>query len=146
MNMKTRNKVKLVCSSVWSVVGWPKNSRVLQKIPLLIAVCFSVAGELFLKHGMNQVGVLSLASLGTVLPRMLRVWSLYAGFGSIAVGAVFWLAAISRVDLSWAYPLLAIGYVLMLFFSALILREQVSLTRWIGAVVIVVGVYLITRS
>lgn len=113
---------------------------------VLIAVCFSVTGELFLKHGMNHVGILSLASFATVFPKMLRTWSLYAGLGSITIGAGFWLMAISRVDLSWAYPLLAMGYILVMFFSAIVLREPVLPIRWIGAVLIVIGVYLITRS
>ena len=113
---------------------------------VLIAVCFSVTGELLLKRGMNKVGELAIATLGTALPKMLHTWELFAGFGSIAIGAVFWLAAISRADLSWAYPLLAIGYILVLAFSALFLREHVSLIRWIGVGFIVIGVYLITRS
>jgi len=111
-----------------------------------VAVGFSVIGELLLKNGMNRVGVLSLSSIGTLLPKMLQTWQLYAGFGSILVGSVFWLAAISRADLSWAYPLLAMGYILVLLFSAIVLREHVSLTRWVGTIIIVLGVYLITRS
>ncbi len=113
---------------------------------VFVAVCFSVAGELLLKSGMNQAGVLSLSNLPVIFARMVRIWQLWMGFASIGVGAVFWLAAISRVDLSWAYPLLAMGYVITLVFAALILREHVSLVRWLGAVVIVVGVYLISRS
>ncbi|MBD3236104.1 MAG: EamA family transporter [Candidatus Eisenbacteria bacterium] len=110
------------------------------------AVCFSVAGELLLKDGMNRVGVIAIATLGTVLPRMLQTWQLYAGFGSILIGATFWLAALSRVDLSWAYPLLAMGYILVLIFSAVFLREPISLIRWVGVGLIVLGVYLVTRS
>jgi drug/metabolite transporter (DMT)-like permease len=62
------------------------------------------------------------------------------------VGAVFWLAVLSRVNLSWAYPMLSLGYILVLLFSALVLREPVSALRWIGALVVVVGVFLITRT
>lgn len=113
---------------------------------VLTAVCFSVTGELLLKEGMNRVGILTLSTLGPALGRMLRTWPLYAGLGSVAIGAAFWLAALSRVDLSWAYPLLAIGYVLILLFSTLILREPVSVIRWIGAALIVVGVILVSRS
>jgi multidrug transporter EmrE-like cation transporter len=113
---------------------------------VLIAVCFSVTGELFIKEGMSRVGVLSLTTLGPTFARMLRTWPLYAGFGSVVIGAGFWLAAISRVDLSWAYPLLAMGYVLILLFSAVILHEHVSLVRWLGALLIVIGVALISRS
>jgi drug/metabolite transporter (DMT)-like permease len=113
---------------------------------VFIAVCFSVTGELLLKAGMTQVGVLSLHNLTAMIPRMLRTPFLWLGLGSIGIGAGFWLVVISRVDLSWAYPMLAMGYILALIFAGLVLREHVPLIRWIGAVVIVVGVYLITRS
>ena len=115
-------------------------------ILVFVAVCFSVTGELLLKAGMSQVGVLSFGNLAVAVPRMLRQPHLWLGFGSIAVGACFWLAAISRVDLSWAYPMLAIGYILALIFAGLVLHEPIPLIRWIGAAVIVGGVYLISRS
>jgi multidrug transporter EmrE-like cation transporter len=115
-------------------------------ILVIIAVCFSVSGEFLLKAGMDRVGVLSLSSLGTTLPRMLGCWHLWIGFGSIGIGAIFWLATLSRADLSWAYPLLAVGYILTLVFAPLILRESVPLVRWAGTLLIVVGIYLISRS
>jgi uncharacterized membrane protein len=113
---------------------------------VLVAVIFSVAGEIFFKEGLNRVGVLTLSNLGPTLGRVLRTWPFYAGAASFAVSVSFWFAAISRVELSWAYPLLATGYVLMLLFSALILGEQISPLRWIGAVVIVIGVILVSRT
>ncbi len=113
---------------------------------VLTAVCFSVTGEFFLSKGMKLVGELSLSTIGSQLPTMLGTWQLWAGFGSIAVGAAFWLAALSRADLSWAYPLLALGYVVTLLLAPLILREQIPMIRWVGGGLIVLGVYLISRS
>jgi len=113
---------------------------------VIIAVCFSATGELFLKEGMNRVGELSISTISSTIPMMIRTWPLYAGFGSIGIGAIFWLAAISRVDLSLAYPMLASGYILVMIFSALFLSEHISMIRWTGATLIVVGVYLISRS
>lgn len=113
---------------------------------VIIAICFSVTGELMLKSGMNSVGVLSLSVLWPTLGRMITHPKILIGLGCFAVGAVFWLAAISRVPLSWAYPMLSIGYVLILLFSAIILKEQVAPLRWVGALVICVGIILIFRS
>ena len=115
-------------------------------ILVMIAVGFSVTGELLLKAGMDRVGVLSLATLGPTLGRMLRCWPLYAGLGATVCAAAFWLATISRVDLSWAYPLLATGYVLVVAFSAVVRHETVSPVRWIGTGLIVLGVILVSRS
>ncbi|MCK4412186.1 MAG: EamA family transporter [Candidatus Eisenbacteria sp.] len=113
---------------------------------VLIAVVFSVAGEIFFKEGMNRVGVLTFSTLGPTAARMIRTWPFYAGCACFLVSVSFWFAAISRVDLSWAYPLLATGYILMLLFSAIILGEHVSPLRWLGAVVIVIGVALVSRT
>lgn len=113
---------------------------------VLIAVCFSVTGELFLKAGMNQVGLIQLATLASDLGRTITNGRVITGFASIGVGAVFWLAALSRVQLSWAYPMLSLGYVLVLLFSSIVLREPVSMVRWLGAGIVIIGVFLITRS
>lgn len=115
-------------------------------ILVFTAVCFSVSGEVLLKRGMNKIGEISWPVAGDTITNMFQTWDLYGGFGLIGVGALFWLAALSRVDLSWAYPLLASGYVLILIVSALFLNEQVSLVRWSGAGLIIVGVYLVSRS
>ena len=118
-------------------------------MPLLIvavAVCFSVTGELFLKAGMNDIGAFGFSNLIPTMGRILSHPRILIGFVSIGIGAVFWLAALARVDLSWAYPLLSLGYILVLVLSALFLGENVSSVRWVGVIVIVVGVILVSRS
>ncbi|MGH9394262.1 MAG: EamA family transporter, partial [Terriglobales bacterium] len=57
-----------------------------------------------------------------------------------------WWAVLSRVDLSYAFPLTSMSYVVLLVASRAFLGEHISLTRWMGATAIVFGVYLITRS
>ena len=113
---------------------------------IVVAVCFSVSGELLLKSGMNQIGVLTLANLGPTLGKILTHPRILAGFGLFGVGAFFWLSAISRVNLSWAYPMLSIGYILVLIFSTVFLKEHVSILRWSGAALICAGIFLIFRS
>jgi multidrug transporter EmrE-like cation transporter len=113
---------------------------------VLIAISFSVTGELLLKSGMNQIGVFSFSNLFPTLGRILTHPKILGGFLFFALGAFWWLAAISRVNLSWAYPMLAIGYILILLFSAVILKEHVNPIRWFGAVVICLGIYLVFRS
>ena len=56
---------------------------------------------------------------------------------------VFWLAVISRVNLSIAYPLLAIGYVLTTVWALVFLKEPVPTSRWLGIGAIIVGIVLV---
>lgn len=115
---------------------------------LLVAVIFSVAGELLLKNGMNQVGLLSLrpdAFLGTML-RVLTTPSILVGFVCVGIAAVFWLSVLSRAPLSWAYPMLSLSYVLGVFAAAIFLKEPLNLSRILGVLIIVSGVALVYRS
>lgn len=109
---------------------------------LLTAICLTVTGELLLKSGMNRVGAFS-ASFDTIL-RTFTEWRVLLGFMLIFGGALFWLGVISRVDFSFAYPLLALSYVISLLPAHFLLGEHVTLNRIIGAFVIVLGVVIVT--
>lgn len=113
---------------------------------VLTAICFSVSGELLLKSGMSSVGILGFSNFWPTLGKVFTNPRILGGFGLAGIGAVFWLAAISRAPLSWAYPMLSIGYLLLLLLSAIVLKEQVTPLRWVGALVICVGIILVFRS
>jgi drug/metabolite transporter (DMT)-like permease len=57
-----------------------------------------------------------------------------------------WLLVLSRVEVSYAYPLLSIVYIVTAFAGWLFFHESIGATRWAGIVVICIGVWLITRS
>lgn len=115
---------------------------------VIIAVCLTVSGELLLKHAMNQNGALHLG-LSTLLPDLFRVFTnplIVLGFGLIFSAGIFWLSAISQMNLSVAYPMLSTSYVLILIASAVLLGEQVNLIRWLGVLVILAGVAMVFWS
>lgn len=60
-----------------------------------------------------------------------------------AVEFVLWFAALSRAPLSFAFPVAALSYVGVVLASRWILRERVSLRRWLGTAAIVIGVALV---
>ncbi len=115
---------------------------------LVVAISFSVCGELLLKYGVNRVGVLSLnpSELPTVLLQVFSTPAIVGGFGLIFTGSLFWLAVISRVPLSFAYPLLSSSYILVVFASWLLLGESLTAYRIVGVLIICTGVAVIYRS
>lgn len=124
-----------------------RNIAMLPVLVLLItASALTVVGEVLLKLGMNavtaQVGAFSLD------PRILWAtftdWRVILGFALVFGGALFWLGVISRVNLSFAYPLLALNYVIILIPARYFLNEAVTPTKVLGAVIVVVGVIVIT--
>lgn len=115
---------------------------------LLVAICFTVTGELLLKHGMNQHGVLELHP-ESLLPSLVRVFTnpfVLSGFALIFTGSIFWLSVISRVPLSYAYPMLSTSYILVVLASWLFLGEHITWVRMAGVAVIIAGVSLVFSS
>ena len=62
------------------------------------------------------------------------------------VSAVAWLAALSRVPLSVAYPFNALGYLGILTASILILHERASIMTWAGSLLVVSGLIIVVLA
>jgi multidrug transporter EmrE-like cation transporter len=121
-----------------------RSPRMVAFLGLLVAIGFSTTGELFLKMGMNRIGHLQFSV--RMLTKTFTTWQVIVGFLLFFIGAVFWLWVISRADLSWAYPMLALGYVLVVFESRLLLGESVTGQRWLGTLVVLLGVTIMYGS
>ena len=117
-------------------------------IYILISVLASTVGQLLLKKGMNSIGsvTLSLNQLPSVLWQMATNLNVFIGLAIYFGGTIFWLAALSRVDLSYAYPFASLSYMVMLVASWLMFDEKITLSRLLGTVVIGIGVLLIYRN
>jgi drug/metabolite transporter (DMT)-like permease len=97
---------------------------------------------------MNKVGLLSFRP-SLFFPTLWHAFTtpqVIIGFACAFVAAIFWLAVISRVPLSYAYPMLSLSYVVVIFASWLLLGENFSFTRLIGVFIICSGVYVVFRS
>lgn len=115
-------------------------------VPLILgSVLLGVVGQLLLKSGLNRLGALSLGGYGALT----AAWRIgispliWAGLGLYAVGTLFWLAALSQVELAYAYPFISLTYVLILVASWLFFREQLSLLRVLGVAAICLGVSIV---
>jgi len=56
---------------------------------------------------------------------------------------VFYLLAIQKLDLAYAYPLLSSSYIFILLLSKLLLHEKIGLKRWAGVFIIIIGIFII---
>jgi drug/metabolite transporter (DMT)-like permease len=115
---------------------------------ILIAVLTSATGQVLLKKGMASMGALTLTTnqLVSILWRIATNPYVVIGLIIYVCGTVFWLAALSRVDLSYAYPFASLSYVLMLIASWLLFNENITPVRLLGTMVVGMGVLLISQS
>jgi drug/metabolite transporter (DMT)-like permease len=116
-------------------------------IYILISVVGSALGMLLLKKGMNSMGPITLSfnQLPSVIWRMVTNINVFLGLAIYLVGTVFWLAALSRVELNFAYPFASLNYIVILVASWIMFDEKITLIRVIGTFVIGIGVLLISR-
>jgi len=107
---------------------------------VLIAIATQVAGNVFLSHGMRLAGaILSASPLDYV--RAINVWTV-AGVCMLAIWMITDLALLNRADLSFVLPVIATSFVLIAIIGHFALNERVSGIRWVGIVVICIGVLL----
>ncbi|MBM9613561.1 EamA family transporter [Desulfobulbus rhabdoformis] len=115
---------------------------------ILFGVLLNAAAQLALKQGMRQIGYFDF--MLTNIPRI--VWEvaangyIWAGLICYVVSVVVWLLVLSRVEVSYAYPLLSVGYIVTACAGWFLFHENLSPTRLLGIAVICLGVYFITRS
>lgn len=116
------------------------------RIKVLIVVLISVvavsAGEALLSKGMKQPPA-GLNGYGAQALAVVKNRYVIAGTGLMAVYFGLYMLALRWADLSFVLPLTALSYLLGAVLAQVYLRESVSLLRWLGAVIITVGVVII---
>lgn len=114
---------------------------------ILIGVLLNAVAQLALKASVSDMGAIEL-SLHTAIPTAAHLlggpW-LWMGLTCYGVSVVVWILALSRVDVSIAYPMLSIGYVVNAVAAWGLLGEALGPGRLIGIGVIIVGVFILAR-
>ncbi len=116
---------------------------------VLFAVTASTIGDLFLAKGMKCVGEVEWRgprAAARTVGKVLRRPEIPLAVLFLAVFFFTWLALLSRADLSLVLPMTALTYIFNGLAAGPVLGEKVSRQRWIGLMVITVGVVLVSLS
>jgi uncharacterized membrane protein len=122
------------------------------RIKTLVMVCAMVvcanAGDLMLKRAMLQIGAVELSASGFVHAFRMTVTSgtLWVGIFFLCGFMLSYMTVLSWADYSYVMPAGAFGYALLTFFAVVFLHEAVSPRRWVGVVLICVGVLLVGQT
>ena len=108
-------------------------------VGVFLCVALNAAGQILFKVARTAQPDASLLSL-FLQP---EIWSAFIIYG---LSAICWLWVLSRAQLSFAYPILALTFPIVVGLSALLFSESISAMRWAGVGVIVVGVSILTRT
>ena len=119
---------------------------------ILFGVFLNACAQLLLKAGVNnvtaQIGTFAY-SFDNLLPvgvKLATQLPIIGGLACYVVSVGVWILGLSRVEVSVAYPLLSLGYVLNAVAAWWLFGEALTPMRIVGIGIIIVGVYVLTRS
>ena len=114
---------------------------------IFLAILLNVCGHIFLKAGMNKIGVINPLLLISDFKKVFFTTPfVLLGISSFVASVAFYLVVLSRTYLSFAYPLMmSTGYVLIVLFSWQVFKEPFTLYKWVGMGLILIGVLLIGK-
>lgn len=110
-------------------------------------IMLTVYGQLVLKWQVARAGSLPAETtdkVGFLLRLVLNPWVI-SGLAAAFLAFLCWAMALSKFQLSYAYPFMSLAFALVLFFSALLFREQVTVPKLLGMLLIVVGITVGSR-
>lgn len=115
---------------------------------IALSISSSVVAQTVIKMGVSNPDAADDASSGFVALITMIVQSplVLLGLALYGVGALAWIMVLSRLNLSYAYPFLALNFVLITLISRLVLGEMIPTLRWFGLGFICIGILLVARS
>jgi multidrug transporter EmrE-like cation transporter len=116
---------------------------------IISGVLLNACAQVLLKAGTNALGGAIHLTMSNAFETFIRVASqlpILAGLACYALSLVVWIMGLSRTDVTIAYPMLSLGYVVAALGAWMFLGEAVSPQRMLAIGVIMVGVVLLARS
>src|SRR5579863_9894799 len=115
---------------------------------VLTGVLLNAVAQLLLKAGAAALGGLELrmSNAAAIAGRLVLNAPIIGGLACYAISVIVWILALSRVEVSVAYPMLSVGYVVNALAAWWLFGESLNTARLAGIGVIIVGVWLVARN
>jgi multidrug transporter EmrE-like cation transporter len=109
----------------------------------MISIFLGATGQFLFRLGMIQYGQVTALGIWKQLLPVVLTPPIFLGFICFGVSSVLWLAVISRWPLSYAYPLVAAGYVIAMIYGTVFLHEIITLPKLMGCGLILAGIFVL---
>jgi drug/metabolite transporter (DMT)-like permease len=127
----------------------PRNLRPKTYVLLCLEVCFGALGNTLFDKGMKEIGALTFASGPEIWAGALRTFTsgtIWMGLLCMLLFIVCHMLVLSWADFSFVMPFSAVSYALVPLFAYLWFGEKVLPARWLAIGLIVIGVFLVSRT
>ncbi len=111
-------------------------------------IFFTVYGQIVLKWRINSIGSLpeGLSDKIIFLVKLLFDPWIFSGFFAAFIASFFWMAAMTKFDISYAYPFMSSAFVLVFLLSVVLFQEPITWQKIVGLILIVAGIIVTSRS
>lgn len=109
----------------------------------MVAVGFSTLGQLLLKLGALKLGAVTAGNAISLVVSIVTIPQLVGGLLAYGMGAIAYILALTRINLSIAAPSASLIYVFTVLMGYFVFHEPISLGRILGMGLVVCGVILI---
>ena len=115
---------------------------------ILGTILFTVYGQLILKWRISTFGSLPIDFIDKVffLLKLLFDPFIFSGFASAFIASFFWMATMTKFELSYAYPFMSGAFVLVFLFSIFLFHESITFYKIAGLLLIILGIFISSRS
>lgn len=113
---------------------------------VLASILLSAVAQVVLKFGMTTGQVraaIESKDVHQTIPAIATSPYILIGMTAFGLSALLWLFVLSRIPLSTAYPMMALGIVLTVLAGRFLLLEPISASKAVGVGLIIVGVVLV---
>lgn len=116
---------------------------------VLVSVACSAAAQLSMKHGMVQQAVqqaIALGDWGVVARTVILNVAVLSGLALYGLSAAIWLFVLAKLDVSVAYPFVALGFLVTMGLGCLLFGEALTSRKLVGTIFVMFGVYLVAAG
>lgn len=110
---------------------------------VLVAVVLGALGQISFKNGLNKVRIVGTRQIVSNIFRVFTNAFVVSGVALYGLSSLLWLFSMTRLDISFMYPLISLSYLVTTLFAIIFLGEKVKYKRWIGLGLIIVGSFFI---
>lgn len=123
-------------------------NRLIDYFYILATIGFTVYGQLILKWRISRFGPLPPETLAKIkfLLSLLFDPAIFSGFAAAFLASLAWMAAMTKFDLSHAYPFMSLNFVVVLLLSGWLLNEPITAQKAVGVGLIVIGTLVAARG
>ncbi|RLA82467.1 MAG: hypothetical protein DRG78_07130 [Epsilonproteobacteria bacterium] len=115
---------------------------------IFATIFFTVYGQIILKWRINGVGSLPdnfIEKIFFLFKLLFDPWVI-SGFLAAFIASFFWMATMTKFDLSYAYPFMSGAFVLVFIFSIYLFQEPLSWQKILGLILIVCGIIITSKA